>query len=48
MDFNTGWLPWLAVEQPWSALAGSMGNSLYIQFNRPFPINEASLACDTT
>ena len=20
--FNTGWLPWLAVEQPWSALAG--------------------------
>ena len=28
--------------------AGSMGNSLYIQFNRPFPICEVSLASETT
>ena len=27
-DFNTGWLPWLAVEQLWSALAGSFLNTL--------------------
>ena len=25
-----------------------MGHSLYIQFNRPFPLSEASLACETT
>ena len=25
-----------------------MGHSLYIQFNRPFPLSEVSLACETT
>ena len=27
-SFNTGWLPWLAVEQPWSPLARSFLNML--------------------